>query len=88
MIHYLKKISLETKYPKEFKEIILGAGCFWEVEKKFWDLEGIFLTSVGAWIVAKSISSIISPRIAFLTQPPTNLALVSVPVSSRWEKIT
>ena len=47
MIHYLKKISLETKYPKEFKEIILGAGCFWGVEKKFWDLEGIFLTSVG-----------------------------------------
>ena len=47
MIHYLKKISLETEYPKEFKEIILGAGCFWGVEKKFWGLEGVFLTSVG-----------------------------------------
>ena len=38
MIHYLKKISLETEYPKEFKEIILGAGCFWGVEKKFLSL--------------------------------------------------
>ena len=26
---------------------ILGAGCFWGVEKKFWDLKGVYLTSVG-----------------------------------------
>ena len=47
MIHYVKKISLEEECPKESKEIILGAGCFWGVEKKFWDLEGVFLTSAG-----------------------------------------
>ena len=33
--------------PSNLKEIILGAGCFWGVERKFWDLKGIFLTSVG-----------------------------------------
>ena len=47
MIHYIKNISLSTEVPNDFKEIILGAGCFWGVEKKFWDLEGVYLTSVG-----------------------------------------
>ena len=27
--------------------IVFGAGCFWGVEKKFWDLDGVYLTSVG-----------------------------------------
>ena len=47
MIHYIKNISLNTEVPNNFKEIILGAGCFWGVEKKFWDLDGVYLTSVG-----------------------------------------
>ena len=47
MIHYLKNISLETDTPTTCKEIVIGAGCFWGVEKKFWDLPGVFLTSVG-----------------------------------------
>ena len=47
MIHYLKNISLTEDSPDQFKEIILGAGCFWGVEKKFWDQAGVFMTSVG-----------------------------------------
>ena len=47
MIHYIKNISLITEIPSNLKEIILGAGCFWGVEKKFWDLDGVYLTSVG-----------------------------------------
>ena len=47
MIHYIKNISLNAEVPNKFKEIILGAGCFWGVEKKFWDLDGVYLTSVG-----------------------------------------
>jgi peptide-methionine (S)-S-oxide reductase len=27
--------------------IILGAGCFWGVERKFWSLPGVQMTSVG-----------------------------------------
>ena len=26
---------------------MFGAGCFWGVERKFWSLEGVWLTSVG-----------------------------------------
>ncbi len=47
MIHYIKNISLKSDIPNNLKEIILGAGCFWGVEKKFWDLDGVYLTSVG-----------------------------------------
>ena len=47
MIHFLKNIDLDKPIPRGYKEIILGAGCFWGVERKFWDLNGIYLTSVG-----------------------------------------
>ena len=47
MIHYIKNISLKSDVPNNLKEIILDAGCFWGVEKKFWDLDGVYLTSVG-----------------------------------------
>ena len=47
MIHYLKKIPLEGKVPENLVEIVFGAGCFWGIEKKFWDLPGIYVTSVG-----------------------------------------
>ena len=47
MIHYVKKVSLTENIPDNLNEIIFGAGCFWGVEKKFWDIPGIYLTSVG-----------------------------------------
>ena len=33
--------------PDGYKSIILGMGCFWGAEKIFWDLDGIYDTSVG-----------------------------------------
>jgi len=33
--------------PDGYKSIILGMGCFWGAEKIFWDLNGIYHTSVG-----------------------------------------
>ena len=29
------------------EEIVFGAGCFWGVERKFWNLSGVYVTSVG-----------------------------------------
>ena len=31
----------------EDNKIIFGAGCFWGVERKFWSIEGVSMTSVG-----------------------------------------
>ena len=47
MLHYVKNIDIEKNCPEGFKEIIFGAGCFWGVEKKFWNQAGVFMTSVG-----------------------------------------
>ena len=47
MIHFVKNIAIEDSYSEKFKEIIFGAGCFWGVEKRFWDIKGVHLTSVG-----------------------------------------
>ena len=33
--------------PKDFEIIILGMGCFWGAEKIFWQLDGVYHTSVG-----------------------------------------
>jgi len=33
--------------PKGFETIILGMGCFWGAEKIFWQLNGVYHTSVG-----------------------------------------
>jgi peptide-methionine (S)-S-oxide reductase len=33
--------------PNNFELIILGMGCFWGAEKIFWQIEGVYHTSVG-----------------------------------------
>ena len=33
--------------PENFKIIMLGMGCFWGAEKIFWQLDGVYHTSVG-----------------------------------------
>ena len=35
------------KIPKDFEIIILGMGCFWGAEKIFWQIDGVYHTSVG-----------------------------------------
>ena len=47
MKHFLSGIDLSSDTPTDFNEIIFGAGCFWGVERKFWVLEGVWLTSGG-----------------------------------------
>ena len=47
MKHFLSGIDLSSDTPDDFNEIIFGAGCFWGVERKFWSLEGVWLTCVG-----------------------------------------
>ena len=36
-----------TEIPENFKTIIIGMGCFWGAERIFWQLEGVYHTSVG-----------------------------------------
>ena len=47
MKHFLSNLDLQSVTPQNFESIIFGAGCFWGVERKFWELDGVWLTSVG-----------------------------------------
>ena len=47
MNHFVNQNPIDNNYPEKFKRIIFGAGCFWGVEKKFWQLDGVWVTSVG-----------------------------------------
>ena len=47
MLHYVKNISIKENIPEILNEIVIGAGCFWGVERKFWNLPGVYVTSVG-----------------------------------------
>ena len=47
MKHFLSNLDLHSETPQNYESIIFGAGCFWGVEKKFWQLDGVWLTSVG-----------------------------------------
>ena len=47
MIHSIFNLDLDSPTPEGHKEIILGAGCFWGVVRRLWNLQGVRLTSVG-----------------------------------------
>ena len=36
-----------NKIPDGYRSIVVGMGCFWGAEKLFWNLKGVYVTSVG-----------------------------------------
>ena len=44
MKHFVNNRSLFNEYPENSSEIIFGAGCFWGVERVFWELNGVWVT--------------------------------------------
>jgi len=45
--HYLNKHLLKGPYPEGYETAMFGLGCFWGAERKFWELEGVWVTAVG-----------------------------------------
>jgi peptide-methionine (S)-S-oxide reductase len=44
--HYVSGAPLEAPFPG-MQLAIFGMGCFWGAERKFWETDGVFSTSVG-----------------------------------------
>ena len=45
--HYVNGNPLKPPYPEGLEQVIVGMGCFWGAERKFWQQEGVFVTAVG-----------------------------------------
>ncbi len=45
--HYVSGRDIHTDYPENAKELIVGLGCFWGAERRFWQTPGVWVTSVG-----------------------------------------
>ncbi|MBP5981346.1 MAG: peptide-methionine (S)-S-oxide reductase MsrA [Halomonas sp.] len=45
--HTINGHSLHAPYPENHEEIVLGMGCFWGVERLFWQQPGAYVTAAG-----------------------------------------
>jgi peptide-methionine (S)-S-oxide reductase len=45
--HAVLGTPIETDAPDGYEEIVVGLGCFWGEEKTFWEIPGVWSTSVG-----------------------------------------
>ena len=45
--HFVKGTPLKGPFPDNLEQTIFGMGCFWGVERRFWELEGVYCTSAG-----------------------------------------
>jgi peptide-methionine (S)-S-oxide reductase len=45
--HFVNGATLRGPFPGHLQEAVFALGCFWGAERAFWQLDGVFVTSVG-----------------------------------------
>lgn len=48
--HFVNGRPIAPPYPElgeDYQQVLLGLGCFWGAERKFWNLPGVYTTAVG-----------------------------------------
>ncbi|MGB3456196.1 MAG: peptide-methionine (S)-S-oxide reductase MsrA [Litorimonas sp.] len=45
--HHVNGADMFDAYPEGHEQALFGMGCFWGVERIFWQLDGVHVTSVG-----------------------------------------
>ncbi|MCF2970718.1 peptide-methionine (S)-S-oxide reductase MsrA [Synechococcus sp. Nb3U1] len=45
--HFVNGNPLQPPFPEGMEQALFGMGCFWGAERKFWQVPGVFSTSVG-----------------------------------------
>ena len=45
--HFVNGNRLKPPFPEGMEQAVFGMGCFWGVERKFWQLDGVYTTAAG-----------------------------------------
>lgn len=45
--HFVLQTPFTPPFPASYESLIVGMGCFWGVERLFWQMEGVYTTAVG-----------------------------------------
>jgi peptide-methionine (S)-S-oxide reductase len=45
--HFVLDAPLDPAVEEDLAQVVVGMGCFWGAERKFWQLPGVYSTSVG-----------------------------------------
>jgi peptide-methionine (S)-S-oxide reductase len=45
--HFVLGTPLVPPFPEGMEQIVVGMGCFWGAERKFWEADGVYTTAVG-----------------------------------------
>src|SRR5262245_53253654 len=45
--HFVLGTPLTPPWPEGMQTLVVGMGCFWGAERKFWQLDGVYSTAVG-----------------------------------------
>jgi peptide-methionine (S)-S-oxide reductase len=45
--HFVNDNPLQPPFPDNMQQVVLGLGCFWGAERRFWETDGVFTTAVG-----------------------------------------
>lgn len=45
--HYVNGHRIQPPFPAGLEQAMFGLGCFWGAERKFWEMDGVYVTAVG-----------------------------------------